>query len=170
MALSTLWNPGGREEPKGAGPVTGANARITSSSDRLGEVCIGDISGELAPLPKTGSGTGSFLASCCFPLAFFFHCRSRGGVSSAIKESSGGEAVGLVPAERFQHDELPCSSPIGVGMSIGKRGGEGRVVGGSLEDTGGCKGPGWEEGVFLDRCFLLARHSHAVTQCPAPLQ
>src|SRR3954465_13771599 len=77
---------------------------------------------------------------------------------------------GLVPAERFRSDELPCSSPIGVGMSIGERGGGGRVVGGSLGDTGGCKGPGWEKGVFLDRCFLLARCSQAVTQCPAPLQ
>src|SRR3954463_16197261 len=45
-AMSTRWNPGGRGGPNRAGPVTGAGARITSSSVRLGEMCIGDTSGE----------------------------------------------------------------------------------------------------------------------------
>src|SRR3954462_6022731 len=86
-AMSTRWNPGGSGGPNGVVLVTGA--RTTSSSERLGEVCIGDTIGELAPLPKAGGRVGSFLDSCTyFPLAFFFRYRSRDGVSSA-KECSG---------------------------------------------------------------------------------
>src|SRR3954469_18893071 len=72
IAMSTLWNPGGRGGPNGAGSATGASARITSLSVRLEEVCIGDTSGELTSLYIAGGGVGSFLGSCCFPLAFFF--------------------------------------------------------------------------------------------------
>src|SRR5438445_10111064 len=89
IAMSTLWKPGGRGRPYKMVLVT--SARTTSSSERLGEVCIGDTSGELSPLPRAGGGVGSFLGSyTCFLLAFFFRRRSRGGVSSAIKECSGG--------------------------------------------------------------------------------
>src|SRR4051812_1767500 len=168
-AMSTLWNPGDRGGPNGAGSATEASARITSSSVRLGEVCIGDTSGELTPLSMAGGGVGSFLGSCCFPLAFFFCRRSRGGVSSAIKECSGVSAIGRVPTGRFRDDVLPLCSSKGVGMSIGERGG-GRGREGSVGDRGGGVGPGWEEGVFLDRCFLFTSLSHVVTQCPAPLQ
>src|SRR4051812_31194533 len=82
-AMSNLWNPGGSGRPNRVGLVT--NARTTLLSMRLGKVCIGDTSGELAPLSRNRSGVGSFLGSCyCFSLAFFFYRRSRGGISSTI--------------------------------------------------------------------------------------